>query len=175
MADANTPRPARPTHAKRGPRDHATLTPGLQRNQSLKRAVQILRGLAESSDAATTSELAVAVGLPRPTVARMLATLADAGLAERLDDGGRWVLGYEATRLGRAADPYAVLLRRARPHLAVRRRELLSLLAHTRALRPPLPRIYTAFTTRIIPASRGATHPTPTQGRNRISDECARG
>jgi IclR family transcriptional regulator, acetate operon repressor len=57
------------------------------------------------------------VGLPRPTAARLLATLADAGLAERLQETDGWVLGYEAARLGRAADPYSVLTRRARPHL----------------------------------------------------------
>jgi DNA-binding IclR family transcriptional regulator len=93
------------------------LTPGLRRNQSLKRAVAILRALAESSDSPSTSELAHVVGLPRPTAARLLATLADAGLAERLQATDGWVLGYEAARLGRAADPYSVLTRRALPHL----------------------------------------------------------
>ena len=60
------------------------------------------------------AEVALACGLPRPTASRLLATLADSGLAERLPDGDGWVLGYEATRLGRAADPYGSLVRRSR-------------------------------------------------------------
>jgi DNA-binding IclR family transcriptional regulator len=93
------------------------LTPGLPRNQSLKRAVAILRALAESDRSPSTSELTGMVELPRPTTARLLATLADAGLTERLEENDGWVLGYEAARLGRAADPYSVLTRRARPYL----------------------------------------------------------
>jgi IclR family acetate operon transcriptional repressor len=88
-------------------------TPGVPRNQSLKRAVAILRTLAERSEPATTTEVAQAVGLARATAARMLATLADAGLAERPRAGDGWILGYEATRLGRASDPFGRLIRRA--------------------------------------------------------------
>jgi DNA-binding IclR family transcriptional regulator len=88
-------------------------TPGVPRNQSLKRAVAILRTLSERSEPATTTEIALAVGLARATAARMLATLADAGLAERPRAGDGWILGYEATRLGRAADPFGRLIRRA--------------------------------------------------------------
>jgi IclR family acetate operon transcriptional repressor len=94
-----------------------TQTPGLPRNQSLRRAVSILRVLAEQAEPTTTTALASAVSLPRATTARLLATLADAGLVDRHDDGAGWVLGYEATRLGRAADPYGVLIRRAQPAL----------------------------------------------------------
>ena len=90
-----------------------TQTPGLPRNQSLRRAVAILHVLAEQAGPATTTQLAAAVDLPRATVARLLATLADAGLAERHAEGAGWVLGYEAVRLGRAADPYGVLIRQA--------------------------------------------------------------
>jgi DNA-binding IclR family transcriptional regulator len=97
--------------------DAPLMTPGLPRNQSLKRAVAILRALAERSTPPSTSEVAGAVGLPRPTAARLLATLADAGLAERLPTNDGWVLGYEAARLGRAADPYSVLVRHAGPSL----------------------------------------------------------
>jgi DNA-binding IclR family transcriptional regulator len=95
----------------------ASSTPGVPRNQSLKRAVAILRALAERSSPATTTEVAATVGLPRATAARMLATLEDAGLAERPRAGDGWVLGYEATRLGRAADPFGRLIRRAQAPL----------------------------------------------------------
>ena len=94
-----------------------THTPGLPRNQSLRRAVAILRVLAEQGGPVTTTQVAAAVELPRATAARLLATLADAGLVERREEGAGWVLGYEATRLGRAADPYGALIRRAQPIL----------------------------------------------------------
>ena len=91
--------------------------PGLQRNQSLQRAVAILRALAVQREGATATELARASGLPVPTVRRLVATLADAGLAERVPGGARWVLGHELIRLGRAADPHVATIGRARPFL----------------------------------------------------------
>ena len=94
-----------------------TETPGVPRNQSLERAVSVLRTVALSSAPATTTELATAVGLPRATTSRMLATLADAGLVDRPAGGQGWVLGYEVTRLARAADPFGILVRRAQAPL----------------------------------------------------------
>jgi len=92
-------------------------TPGVPRNQSLRRAVAVLRAVALHPGPATTTELAAAVDLPRPTAARMLATLADAGLVDRPPGAQGWILGYEATRLGRIADPYSFLIRRAQAPL----------------------------------------------------------
>jgi DNA-binding IclR family transcriptional regulator len=66
---------------------------------------------------ATVTELAQEVHLPRATVGRLLATLADAGLAEQAA-AGRWVLGYELVRLARTADPDRRLIDVARPLLA---------------------------------------------------------
>src|SRR4051794_26100638 len=91
--------------------------PGLQRTQSLRRGVLVLRALSGRPDGLPTAAAATAAGLPRPTVARLLATLADAGLADRLSDG-RWVLGYELARLGRPAAPYVTVLDRAAAPLA---------------------------------------------------------
>jgi len=91
--------------------------PGLRRTQSLRRGVLVLRSLSSRPDGLTTAAAATAAGLPRPTAARLLATLADAGLVDRLSDG-RWVLGYELARLGRAADPYVTVLDRAAGPLA---------------------------------------------------------
>ena len=91
--------------------------PGLQRNQSLQRAVELLRALAVRREGATATELARASGLPVPTVRRLVATLADAGLAERVPGSARWVLGHELIRLGRAADPHVATIGRARPLL----------------------------------------------------------
>jgi IclR family acetate operon transcriptional repressor len=94
-----------------------TTAPGLQRNQSLQRGADLLRALGDARDGATATALARAVGLPLPTVRRLLATLADAGLAERVAGGGLWVVGSELIRIGRAADPHLAAVARARPHL----------------------------------------------------------
>jgi DNA-binding IclR family transcriptional regulator len=72
--------------------------PGIQRNQSLLRAVELLRALGDRPEGTTVSELARA-----------------AGLAEQLAGDGRWVLGRELVRLGRAADPFVGVVGRARP------------------------------------------------------------
>lgn len=77
----------------------------------------ILRAVAVSPGPTTTTEIAAAVALPRATTSRMLATLADAGLVDRPPGGQGWTLGYEVTRLGRAADPYGILIRRAQAPL----------------------------------------------------------
>ncbi len=59
---------------------------------------------AEATDPAglTTAEAARTTGLARPTVHRMLASLADEGLVDR-DPAGRWLLGPELYLLGTAA------------------------------------------------------------------------
>jgi DNA-binding IclR family transcriptional regulator len=89
--------------------------PGLQRNQSLLRAIDLLRALGDRPEGTTVSELARTAGLAVPTARRLVATLADAGLAEQLPEDGRWVLGRELVRLGRAADPFVAVVGRARP------------------------------------------------------------
>jgi DNA-binding IclR family transcriptional regulator len=95
----------------------STYAPGLERNQSLGRAVTLLRGLAERPGGSSAMDLSRSTDLPRPTVGRLLATLSDAGLAQTLPDG-QWVLGPELVRLARAADPHLALIERARPHVA---------------------------------------------------------
>jgi len=91
--------------------------PSLTRNQSLQRAVGLLRELARRPAGASGSELARALQLPRATVGRLLATLADVGLVERTPAGDAWLLGPEAVRLGRAATPFAALVVEAQPML----------------------------------------------------------
>lgn len=88
--------------------------PGLQRTQSLLRAIDLLRALGARPQGTSVSELARTVELALPTARRLIATLADAGLAEQLPDG-RWVLGREVVRLGRVADPYVAVAGKARP------------------------------------------------------------
>jgi IclR family acetate operon transcriptional repressor len=89
--------------------------PGLQRTQSLARAIELLRAAAGHPHGASTAALARACGLPVATCARLLATLADAGFVDRTATGDGWVLGPELVRLAREADPHRTLIDRARP------------------------------------------------------------
>ena len=89
--------------------------PGLQRTQSLARAITLLRSAGEHPDGASTAALARDCGLPVATGARLLATLADAGFVERTAGGKAWVLGPELFRLARDGDPSRRLVDRARP------------------------------------------------------------
>jgi len=91
--------------------------PGTPRQQSIQRAVVVMRALASTPDGSTAGELAAEALLPRATVSRLLATLLDAGLVEQAPRN-RWVLGSELIRLARAADPYRRLLDYARPVVA---------------------------------------------------------
>jgi DNA-binding IclR family transcriptional regulator len=91
--------------------------PGLQRNRSLQRAASLFRAMSAHPEGAPTAALARETGLPYATAARMLVTLSDAALADRLDDGDRWILGHELIRLARRVDPYGGVIRMVRPAL----------------------------------------------------------
>ena len=64
----------------------------------------LLSELGNHPSGITAAELATITGLPRPTVFRLLQTLAYKGMAIRNDK--RFSLGLEIVRLGRVADPY---------------------------------------------------------------------
>jgi DNA-binding IclR family transcriptional regulator len=87
------------------------------RNQSLVRGIGLLRAIAARSSGASVADLAEAVDIPRTTASRLLATLEELGVAERLPRSRRWIVGAEVARLGRAADPFATLRERAQPLL----------------------------------------------------------
>ncbi|PXY30494.1 IclR family transcriptional regulator [Prauserella sp. PE36] len=64
----------------------------------------VLRALSTVNESgAGTAELARAAGLPRPTVHRLLGSLADEGFVDRDQRSGRWFLGPELYLLGEAA------------------------------------------------------------------------
>jgi DNA-binding IclR family transcriptional regulator len=84
-------------------------------NQSIDRAVALMRAIGRRPGEASVSELARSVGLTRSTAARLLATLERHGLIERARSTDRYVLGYELARLGRRAEPYAGVALRADP------------------------------------------------------------
>lgn len=85
-------------------------------NKSVVKAVRLLRELAaQPRTGATATTLAKAAGISRPTAFRLLSSLEQEGLVDRIDTN--YVLGWELARLGRRADPYAGLVARAQPLL----------------------------------------------------------
>ncbi|GAA3547574.1 IclR family transcriptional regulator [Amycolatopsis ultiminotia] len=83
-------------------------------NKSVAKAVRLLRELAAQPRAgATVTVLAKAARLSRPTAFRLLSSLEQDGLVDRVE--ANYVLGWELARLGRRADPYAGLVARAQP------------------------------------------------------------
>jgi DNA-binding IclR family transcriptional regulator len=93
--------------------DESPQLAGAGRTQSIRRAFQVLERLAEEPGASVAA-IARATGLPRATVTRVLASLADEGAAVRA--GGGWRLGPRVARLARAVEP--PLAERAAPVLA---------------------------------------------------------
>jgi IclR family pca regulon transcriptional regulator len=86
------------------------------RTQSLTKAITLLKAMEHFPRGVTTAEIARAADLPPATAARLLATLQDAGFAERDDQG--WSVGPDLVRLAQRARPQRALARRARPVLA---------------------------------------------------------
>jgi DNA-binding IclR family transcriptional regulator len=86
---------------------------GAGRNESIRRAFQVLECLGRSPGASVAA-VARETGLPRATVTRVLATLADVGAARR--EGGGWTLGPSIAALARGVEP--PLADRAGPLLA---------------------------------------------------------
>ena len=82
--------------------------------QSIERAFRVLRTLAVES--AGVSELAVAVDLPKSTVARLLATLEAVNAVERTDEGG-YRIGSGLQELAGSVDSTVALATMVRPHL----------------------------------------------------------
>lgn len=81
------------------------LLPGTVRNESLQRAFDLLEVLAQLPEGASIAQLSSAVDLPRSTVARLLASLFDAGVVARPGMDRHWVLGPTIMRLTRAVAP----------------------------------------------------------------------
>ncbi|SJM64548.1 IclR family transcriptional regulator [Gulosibacter sp. 10] len=79
-----------------------------QLNRSALRAASLLLAVGEHPEGVSAAELAAEAGIPRPTVFRILLSLAHTGLLAR--DGGRFSLGWKAAHLGRLADPHRGIL-----------------------------------------------------------------
>ena len=83
-------------------------------NQSVKKALTLLRATAEDTNA-NVSSLARAAGLPRATALRMIQTLEQEGFLLRIPGDDRVLLGFELLRLARSADDQVLLREVCRP------------------------------------------------------------
>jgi DNA-binding IclR family transcriptional regulator len=83
-------------------------------NQSVQKAVAILRAAAARPSGESVSGLARAAGLPRATTLRLIRTLEGEGLLVRFPERDRVVLGLELMRLARAVDVREALTEAAR-------------------------------------------------------------
>ena len=80
------------------------MSPAVQGGQVVARVASILRELGEASaNGMRTTELAVAVGLTRPTAYRLLRSLAAEGFVDFDPAGSRWMLGPELFVMGNIA------------------------------------------------------------------------
>lgn len=96
---------------------------GLPGAQLVARVARILRVVSEHPDGVATSAVAHATGLTRPTVHRLLGSLAAEGFVDHDTAAGRWLLGPELFLLGSlAADRYDIT-ELARPTVQLLARE----------------------------------------------------
>ena len=86
-------------------------------NQSVTKAISILRAVGSRPGGDTASGLARETGLPWATAVRLIRTLESEGFLFRLPGGDRYVLGFELLRLGRGDDQSRLLAAVARPTL----------------------------------------------------------
>lgn len=112
----------------------ATSRDGSKLNQSVQKAVMLLRATAASTGGTSVSALARAAGLPRATALRLIQTMEREGLLLRVPQDDRVLLGPELVRLARQADMGTVVREVARGRLdelrdAVRETVTLSVVA----------------------------------------------
>lgn len=87
-------------------------------NQSVQKAITLLRATAAHGNGASVSALARAAGLPRATALRLINTLEADGILLRAPTGDRVLLGPELLRLAREADMGTMLVELARGRLS---------------------------------------------------------
>jgi IclR family transcriptional regulator, acetate operon repressor len=97
---------------------------GAKLNQSVQKAMTLLRATATHPDGASVSALARAAGLPRATALRLIQTMESEGLLLRVPEADRVLLGPELIRLAREVDMGTVLRELAGPRLGELSEEL---------------------------------------------------
>jgi DNA-binding IclR family transcriptional regulator len=98
--------PAAPGHIVEGSYDAGVISSqeGAKLNQSVQKAMTLLRATATHPDGASVSALGRAAGLPRATALRLIQTMEREGLLLRVPEADRVLLGPELIRLARAVD-----------------------------------------------------------------------
>jgi DNA-binding IclR family transcriptional regulator len=89
----------------------------MQLNQSVRKAVALIRAAAAVPGGEKASALARATGIPWATAVRLLRTLEEEGFLYRLSDSDRYVLGFELVQLARTDDIGLLLAAASRPAL----------------------------------------------------------
>lgn len=84
-------------------------------NKSVIKAMALLTQLGGCPQGATMTELSQQLGMSRPTVFRLLLSLAQTGFVEKVEN--KYRLGWKMARLGRLADPHGGLIARVQPLL----------------------------------------------------------
>lgn len=120
------PEPALALARRRYRRDMASVEERAKLNQSVRKAITLLRATAEDGNA-NVSSLARAAGLPRATAFRMIRTLEEEGFLLRVPGDDRVLLGPELLRLARGTDQQLLVREVAGPVV----RELVGLLRET--------------------------------------------
>ncbi len=87
----------------------------MSRVQSIERAFSVLEALGDGPLGVT--EVADRVGLPKSTVARLLAALVNEGVVEQVADGTDYRIGARIVTLAAGVRPTRTLVAVARPHL----------------------------------------------------------
>lgn len=90
---------------------------GPKLNQSVQKAITLLRATAASTEGSSVSALARAAGLPRATALRLIQTMEQDGFLLRVPQSDRVLLGPEFVRLARRADMGTLLREVARSRL----------------------------------------------------------
>jgi IclR family acetate operon transcriptional repressor len=112
LADAEQPKKPSPASAR-----CKRTTEKADGVQSLRRALAIMRVIADASDGVTLTEIARATGLASSTVHRLLTTLQQDRFVQFKNDRARWAVGVEAFTVGSAFLGVRDIARAARPLL----------------------------------------------------------
>ena len=104
MSDENRPHAGAPGYDRDIPRQDRPAP-----NQSIQKAIGLLRQTAARTDGASVSALARAAGLPRATALRLIQTMESEGLLIRIPKEDRVLLGPELLRLARQIDVGSLL------------------------------------------------------------------
>jgi IclR family acetate operon transcriptional repressor len=94
-----------------------TNEPAVRLVGAVRRALEVIDALADEPGDLGTNEIARRTGINASTVSRLLATLVEGGVVERVDDTGRYRLGPRLLSLGAVVLDRLDLRRVAAPHL----------------------------------------------------------